>query len=110
MNLESEIRDGLTAARKAAKSLALASTERKNLGLEALAKSLRTATPEILEANRKDLEAARADGAGQSDPITRVVTTPRSSATSSPPSVRGSFSTTENSDRSSLASINGASS
>jgi glutamate-5-semialdehyde dehydrogenase len=64
MNLESEIRDGLTAARKAAKSLALAPTERKNLALEALAKSLRTATPEILEANRKDLEAGRAGGAG----------------------------------------------
>lgn len=64
MNLESEIRDGLTAARKASRSLALAPTERKNGALEALARSLRTATPEILEANRTDLDAARANGAG----------------------------------------------
>ncbi|HXZ87271.1 MAG TPA: glutamate-5-semialdehyde dehydrogenase [Candidatus Binataceae bacterium] len=64
MNLEREILDGLRAARAAAHSLALAPTERKNQGLSALAKALRTAIPEILAANREDLEAARDGGAG----------------------------------------------
>jgi glutamate-5-semialdehyde dehydrogenase len=64
MNLEDEILAGLRAARSAAKGLALAATERKNSALEALARSLRQATPNILAANRTDLESARIDGAG----------------------------------------------
>ena len=64
MNLEREILDGLDAARAAARSLALAPTERKNQALSALAPALRSAIPEILAANRQDLEAARGGGAG----------------------------------------------
>ena len=64
MNLEDEILAGLRAARAAAKGLALAPTERKNSALEALAKALRKATPNILAANRKDLDTARSAGAG----------------------------------------------
>ena len=64
MNLEDEILAGLRAARAAAKGLALAATERKNSALEALAKALRDATPNILAANRKDLDSARSAGAG----------------------------------------------
>jgi glutamate-5-semialdehyde dehydrogenase len=64
MNLEDEILAGLRAAQAAAKGLALAATERKNSALEALARSLRQATPNILAANRTDLEGARSAGAG----------------------------------------------
>jgi glutamate-5-semialdehyde dehydrogenase len=64
MNLEDEILAGLRAAQAAAKGLALAATERKNSALENLARSLRQATPNILAANRTDLESARSAGAG----------------------------------------------
>jgi glutamate-5-semialdehyde dehydrogenase len=64
MNLEDEILAGLRAAQAAAKGLALAATERKNSALESLARSLRQATPNILAANRTDLESARSAGAG----------------------------------------------
>jgi glutamate-5-semialdehyde dehydrogenase len=62
MSFETELLTGLTAARTAAKTLALAPTEQKNYSLTALAKALRAATAEILEANREDLERARAGG------------------------------------------------
>lgn len=64
MNLEREIVEGLHGARTAAHSLALVATERKNQALSALAEALRSAIPEILAANRKDLEATREGGAG----------------------------------------------
>ncbi len=51
-------------ARKAAKVLALASTEQKNKALKAMAASIRKAMPEILAANAKDLEAAKKRGTG----------------------------------------------
>ncbi len=49
-------------ARAAAHGLALASPEAKTKALRAAAKTLREATPAILAANAKDLEAARAAG------------------------------------------------
>jgi glutamate-5-semialdehyde dehydrogenase len=62
MTLEAEILERLRAARAAARSLALASTERKNRALRILANELRSATAEILEANRADVEMAKANG------------------------------------------------
>ena len=51
-----------TAAREAAFSLAMASTEAKNHALAAAAKSIRTHAKLILEANAKDVAAARSGG------------------------------------------------
>jgi glutamate-5-semialdehyde dehydrogenase len=48
-------------AREAARALALASTDAKNSALRAGARELRAQTPRILEANRRDLAAARED-------------------------------------------------
>lgn len=59
MNLETEILERLAAARMAARGLALAPAERKNHALQILAGRLRSATEEILGANRADVEAAR---------------------------------------------------
>jgi glutamate-5-semialdehyde dehydrogenase len=59
MNLETEILERLAAARMAARGLALAPAERKNHALQILAGRLRSATEEILGANRTDVEAAR---------------------------------------------------
>jgi glutamate-5-semialdehyde dehydrogenase len=59
MSLEREILATLNAARAAARNLALASAEQKNHALGSLVQALREATPEILAANRQDLEAAR---------------------------------------------------
>ena len=50
------------------------------------------------------------EGAADSDPTTRETTLSRLRATSSWSALRGSFSTTENNERSSFASISGASS
>ena len=49
----------LLAAQSARTPLALAGTDEKNAALEAMAVALVEAAPEILEANRADLEAAR---------------------------------------------------
>jgi glutamate-5-semialdehyde dehydrogenase len=49
-------------AREAAHALALATPEAKAKALRAAAKALREATPQILAANAKDIEAARAAG------------------------------------------------
>jgi len=49
-------------AREAAATLALASTERKNAALEAMADRLELRAGKILEANAQDLEGARAKG------------------------------------------------
>jgi glutamate-5-semialdehyde dehydrogenase len=49
-------------AREAAHALALATPEAKTKALRAAAKALREATPQILAANAKDIEAARAAG------------------------------------------------
>ncbi len=49
-------------AREAAHALALATPEAKTKALRAAAKALREAVPEILAANAKDIEAARAAG------------------------------------------------
>ena len=46
-------------ARRAAKSLALASTETKNVALMAMAKAVRSGSTDILAANAHDLEAAK---------------------------------------------------
>ena len=62
MSLETEIVERLAAARAAARTLALAPTDRKNRALQILAGELRSATPEILDANRADVETARASG------------------------------------------------
>jgi len=62
MTLEAEILDGLARTRIAARRLALAGTDRKNRALAALADNLRASTDRILDANRQDLERARAVG------------------------------------------------
>jgi glutamate-5-semialdehyde dehydrogenase len=49
-------------ARAAARVLARTPSEQKNRGLRAMAAELLAASPEILEANLKDLEKARANG------------------------------------------------
>jgi glutamate-5-semialdehyde dehydrogenase len=64
MSLETDILAGLTAARTAARGLALASTAQKNQALATLARDLRNATPMILAANETDLAAVRAAGHG----------------------------------------------
>jgi glutamate-5-semialdehyde dehydrogenase len=63
MNLESELMEGLAAARAASHRLVLATTAQKNQALAILATALRASTPEILAANGNDLRAARATGA-----------------------------------------------
>ncbi|MET1045733.1 MAG: glutamate-5-semialdehyde dehydrogenase [Hyphomicrobium sp.] len=50
------------AAKAASRRLAIATPEEKNTALKAAAKALRAATPKILEANAKDIEAAKAAG------------------------------------------------
>jgi glutamate-5-semialdehyde dehydrogenase len=50
------------AAKAASRRLAIATPDEKNAALKAAAKALRAALPEILEANAKDVEAARAAG------------------------------------------------
>lgn len=50
------------AAKTASRRLAIATPEEKNNALKAAAKALRAATPKILEANVKDVEAAKAAG------------------------------------------------
>jgi glutamate-5-semialdehyde dehydrogenase len=49
-------------AREAARELALASTEKKNAALEAMAAKIEAKADAILEANRNDIEAARGKG------------------------------------------------
>ncbi len=62
MSLEAEIVTRLAQARAAARTLALASTERKNRALGILVGRLRAATDKIIAANRMDVERARAAG------------------------------------------------
>ncbi|MFT3733141.1 MAG: glutamate-5-semialdehyde dehydrogenase [Hyphomicrobium sp.] len=50
------------AAKAASRRLGIATPDEKNRALNAAAKALRAATPKILEANTKDLEAAKAAG------------------------------------------------
>ncbi|MBA5777046.1 glutamate-5-semialdehyde dehydrogenase [Stappia sp. F7233] len=51
-----------TSARKAARKLATATTAQKNAALQAMADAIRAATPEILAANARDIEAMKANG------------------------------------------------
>jgi glutamate-5-semialdehyde dehydrogenase len=62
MTLEIELRERLELARRAARQLALASSDRKNRMLGILAELLRESTIPILAANREDLEQASAAG------------------------------------------------
>jgi glutamate-5-semialdehyde dehydrogenase len=62
MSLEAEIVTRLAQARAAARTLALASTERKNRALGILAGRLRAAADKIIAANRMDVDSARAAG------------------------------------------------
>jgi glutamate-5-semialdehyde dehydrogenase len=62
MTLEIELRERLELARRAARQLALASSDRKNRMLGVLAELLRESTIPILAANREDLEQASAAG------------------------------------------------
>jgi glutamate-5-semialdehyde dehydrogenase len=62
MILESELRERLGSARAASRRLALASSERKNRALAALADLLRLSTETILAANREDLRRAAENG------------------------------------------------
>ena len=62
-NETAELMRGIGEAAKAAsRRLAIASADEKNAALLAAAKSLRAATPQILAANAKDVEAAKAAG------------------------------------------------
>jgi glutamate-5-semialdehyde dehydrogenase len=60
MTLEIELRERLELARRAARQLALASSDRKNRALGVLAELLRESTVTILNANREDLDNALA--------------------------------------------------
>ncbi|MCP4116529.1 MAG: glutamate-5-semialdehyde dehydrogenase [Desulfobacteraceae bacterium] len=62
MTLESTIQDIAKKARLASRSLAVASTDRKNQVLQDLARRLTEMKPEIQAENLKDLEAAKAKG------------------------------------------------
>jgi glutamate-5-semialdehyde dehydrogenase len=62
MSLENEIVAALEKARKAAKSLALATTADKNAALSALAGMIRRSSDAILASNKQDLDRARDDG------------------------------------------------
>ena len=59
--LEAVMRGLGAQARSAARSLALASAEQKNAALHAAAEALKSDAPAILDANARDLEAARAN-------------------------------------------------
>lgn len=59
-NVEALMRDIGSAAKSAARILATASTEEKNKALVAAAAALRSAIPDILAANQKDVAAAEA--------------------------------------------------
>ncbi len=61
-NLQEQILDLGKRARVAARALARASTEQKNRGLVAMADALIASSDEILAANARDLEKARAGG------------------------------------------------
>jgi glutamate-5-semialdehyde dehydrogenase len=65
---EASVADVMTAigrgARDAARVLELASTDRKNRALREGAAALRARRPDILAANRRDMESAAANGAG----------------------------------------------
>src|SRR5260370_7456854 len=75
MSLEAEIVTRLAQARAAARTLALASTERKNRALGILVRMLRAATDKIIEANRMDVERARA-AAPTASLLDRLILTP----------------------------------
>jgi glutamate-5-semialdehyde dehydrogenase len=62
MTLEIELRERLELARRAARQLALASSDRKNRMLGVLTELLRESTIQILAANSEDLEKASAAG------------------------------------------------
>jgi glutamate-5-semialdehyde dehydrogenase len=64
VTLEHQILARLERVRAASRQLALATTERKNAMLDALARAIRNASGEIIEANRGDLDAARRAGHG----------------------------------------------
>lgn len=61
-NLQEQILDLGKRARVAARALARASSEQKNRGLEAMAEEVLADTENILAANARDLEKARANG------------------------------------------------
>jgi glutamate-5-semialdehyde dehydrogenase len=61
-DLREKVHAAARRARVAADELVLATRERKDAALHEMAAALRARTPEVLEANRKDLEAGRAAG------------------------------------------------
>lgn len=62
MSIQEQVRQQLKAAREASRSLAQASTDLKNRALAAMSRNLRGAEAAILEANRRDVEKAKASG------------------------------------------------
>jgi len=62
MTLEEQILSSLKNARRAASTLALCPTDRKNAALTLLARTIREQTPAIVAANRIDLEGAKSTG------------------------------------------------
>ncbi|MGW6449624.1 glutamate-5-semialdehyde dehydrogenase [Lentzea sp. NPDC055074] len=61
-DLRDQVHGAARRARVAADELVLATRERKDTALHAMAAALRERTPEIIEANQKDLEAGKAAG------------------------------------------------
>ena len=64
MSLEAEMLAVLKKVRASAHPMALASTEQKNTALKKLAAAIRSSSPKIIEANKKDLRRASDDGRG----------------------------------------------
>jgi len=62
MDYRQHVHDAATAARAASRDLAAAARGQKDAALHAMGTALRDATPQILAANARDIEAARADG------------------------------------------------
>lgn len=65
-NLEKQIKDLARASQQASYALAQTTGEERNAALAAMAQGLRDNTPEILAANKKDMDAAAAQGVKES--------------------------------------------
>ena len=63
MSIDAKVREACVAARKAARAVAIRSTEDKNRALEAIAKAVESQKDAILAANAKDLEQSDASSA-----------------------------------------------
>src|SRR5699024_510210 len=65
MDYRQHVHDAAVTARTASRSLAAAARGHKDTALRAMAAALRDATPQIGQANARDVEAARAEGTAE---------------------------------------------